>query len=196
MQDIDIGRAAQHGFLGRSRVTSRDLQRATAGMVARGVYARTNDKHWGAFLSHRSKLWGLPVPSKALDRGELVRTFVRSIDSKGHLSNTFVFLHSCGLLHARLTALDPEARSPGRLLFNLNLSLRGLCRSDSCERFRGWRPEDGEEAIASRCLFMALVGSNSSRWDHGEVEAMTSQHINVLELTAFLNFLRSRAATG
>ena len=103
-------------FLGRSRVTSRDLQRVIAGMVARSVYARTNDKHWGAFLPHRSKLWGLPNLSQALDRGELVRSPVRSIDSKGHFSNTFVFLYTCGVPHAKLAALDPQARSPGRLL--------------------------------------------------------------------------------
>ena len=65
VQDVEVSRAAQHGFLGLSRVTSRDLQRVIAGMVARGVYARTNDKHWGAFLPHRSKLWGLPVLSQA-----------------------------------------------------------------------------------------------------------------------------------
>ena len=160
-------------------------------MVARSVYARTNDTHLGAFLPHRSKLCGLPVLSQALDRGELVRSPVRSIDSMEHFSNTFVFLRTCGLLHAKLAALGPQARSLGWLLLTSTCRLEGLFRSDSCERFRGWRPGDGEEAAGSRYLFMALVGSSGSRWGHGEVEAPAApgyppEHCTLVPPMAFL----------
>ena len=94
-----------------------------------------------------------------------MRSPVRSIDSRGH------YLHTCGLLHAKLAALDPQARSPGRLFLTSTCRLEASFEVTLLNAFVGGVQEMAEEASASRYLFMALVGSSDTRWGHGEVEA-------------------------
>ena len=192
-----------------------------------------------------------------------MRSPVRSIDSKGHFSNTFVFLHTCGLLHAKLAALDPQARSPGRLLLSSTCRLEASFEVTLVNAFVGgvqemerkllpadtslWRSWAGAARLKQggvqaevlptilKMLASMVCGQEAAhlrrllRWaDHKGSDVIlrdgcllqgsaqiapypavawawrcvqhykwgASQHINVLELTAFLNFLRSRAATG
>ena len=98
------------------------------------------------------------------------------------LHRTDGFLWACDRKHLwldvnRVPLALPRSKAVDvawQIALNLNLSLGGLFRSDSCERFCGWHPGDGQEAAASS-LFMALVGSNGYRWGHGEVEAEASK---------------------